>query len=176
MKKLLLPLLIVLLSGLAAQADVTINSTNFPDANFRSFLLSLYPSGYITTAQLNSRTRLDVSRQYISSLQGIKYFTALTSLDCSDNNLSWLNLNSNTQLEDLDCSGNGMTSLDISNCSNLVYLYCANNSYTTLYINDLKRLCKSMYRTVNHYTHLTAIGLAQTVLLILHLMSLVVQL
>ena len=134
--------MIVLLSGLAAQADVTINSTNFPDANFRSYLLSLYPSGYITTAQLNSRTRLDVSRQYISSLQGIKFFTALTSLDCSDNNLTWLNLNANTQLEDLDCSGNGMTSLEISDCSNLVYLFCGNNSYNSLYINDHYRLCQ----------------------------------
>jgi hypothetical protein len=58
MKKILLFTLVVLLSTLAARADVTINATNFPDANFRSYLLSEYPSGTITTAQLNARTEL----------------------------------------------------------------------------------------------------------------------
>ena len=41
MKKILLTLLAVLMASLAAHADVTINSTNFPDANFRSYLLSI---------------------------------------------------------------------------------------------------------------------------------------
>ena len=50
MKKLLLIFLTVLTASLAAHADVVINSTNFPDANFRSYLLSEYPSGTITTA------------------------------------------------------------------------------------------------------------------------------
>ena len=58
MKKLLLISLTVLMATLAARADVTINSTNFPDANFRSYLMSEYPSGVITTAQLNARTTL----------------------------------------------------------------------------------------------------------------------
>ena len=58
MKRLLLFSLVVLMAALAARADVTINATNFPDANFRSYLMSEYPSGTITTAQLNARTEL----------------------------------------------------------------------------------------------------------------------
>ena len=38
MKKLLLFSLAALMAALAVHADVTINSTNFPDANFRSYL------------------------------------------------------------------------------------------------------------------------------------------
>ncbi len=50
MKKLLLCSLAVLLAALAAHADVTINATNFPDATFRSYLLSQYPrKGWIST-------------------------------------------------------------------------------------------------------------------------------
>ena len=40
MKKLIFLLITVLAASLAAHADVTINATNFPDANFRSNLLS----------------------------------------------------------------------------------------------------------------------------------------
>ena len=40
MKRLLLFSLVVLMAALAARADVTINATNFPDANFRSYLMS----------------------------------------------------------------------------------------------------------------------------------------
>ena len=45
MKKLLLIFLTVLTASLVANADVTINSTNFPDANFRNYLLSGDASG-----------------------------------------------------------------------------------------------------------------------------------
>ena len=67
MKKLIFILITVLMAALAARADVTINATNFPDANFRNYLLSEYPSGTITTAQLNARTELVVMTPRVSS-------------------------------------------------------------------------------------------------------------
>ncbi len=73
MKKILLFTQVVLLSSLSARADVTINATNFPDANFRSYLLSEYPSGTITTAQLNARTTLELGSMNISNLKGIEH-------------------------------------------------------------------------------------------------------
>ena len=113
MKKIITLCLMALLISLSTHADVTINSTNFPDANFRIYLLSLYPSGYITTAQINSRTTIDVSNRNIYNLTGIKLFTALQRLYCYSNNL---------------------TSLDVSNMSSLYVLNCQNNpSMTSLY-------------------------------------------
>ncbi len=92
MKKILFTLITVLMTTMAVHADVTINSTNFPDANFRSYLLSRYPSGVITTSQINSLTSLDVRDKNIASLTGIAYFTRLKYLECSGNLLTSLDL------------------------------------------------------------------------------------
>ena len=97
MKKLLLFSLAALMAALAAHADVTINSTNFPDANFRSYLLSEYPSGTITTAQLNARTELVVESKYIYDAKGVDYFTQLTKLDFCNNKLTSIDVSAITK-------------------------------------------------------------------------------
>jgi len=132
MKKLLLISLLLLIGSLAALADVTINSTNFPDANFRAYLLSQYPSGTITTSQLNSRTTLDVSQKQISNLQGIQHFVGLTTLRCYSNNLTSLSLSSNTRLTYVDCSDNNLSNLDASTLTALKTLRCQNNHLRNL--------------------------------------------
>ena len=127
MKKLLFTLMLVLVAGLAARADVTINSSNFPDDNFRSYLLSLYPAGYITTSQINSRTLLDVRSKNISDLAGIKYFTALKSLNCNSNWLNTLDLSGMSSLDTLRCAGNVLTTLDVTGCTAMTWLQCFMN-------------------------------------------------
>jgi Leucine-rich repeat (LRR) protein len=56
--------------------------------------------------------------------------TSLVNLDCSDNQLTSLDLNS--ALQSLDCSNNQIISLDISNNTMLSYLNCSNNQLTSL--------------------------------------------
>ena len=67
---------------IGAKADVTINSENFPDANFRSFLLSqdYGKDGKLTDSEIANITSLSVPVMGIQSLRGIKYFTALKAL------------------------------------------------------------------------------------------------
>ena len=55
---------------------------------------------------------------YVSNLTG------LTDLDCSENQLTALDLNGLTALENLDCSENRMSSLDISEFLNLDSVKC----------------------------------------------------
>ena len=124
MKKLFFTLMLVLLAGLAARADVTINSSNFPDANFRSYLLSRYPAGYITTSQINSCTRIDVHDRNISSLTGVKHFTALKSLICYTNSLSSLDVSGMSSLDTLRCFDNSLTTIDVSGCTSMTYFQC----------------------------------------------------
>ena len=126
MKKLLL-LLTVLTASLAASADVTINSTNFPDANFRNYLLSEYPSGTITTAQLNACTELPLSGKSIANAKGIEYFTQLTRLDLYNNNLSTVDVSQNTKLTYLNLGYNKLTSIGVSQNTSLEQLYLQNN-------------------------------------------------
>ena len=131
----------MLLTTLAASADVYINSTTFPDANFRNYMLSLYPSGYMTTAQVNSLTTLNLSYKGISNMTGIEKLTALETLYCFSNSFTTLNLNSNTRLTYLDCAPNTqLTSLSIGSCTNLETLICYETGITSLALSNLSKL------------------------------------
>ena len=121
-----------------ALADVTINETNFPDENFRNYVLSADTSidknqdGVLSDAEIAVTTEIYVYDMNIVSLQGIEYFTALTYLGCSDNQLTTLDVSNNTALTGLECSSNQLTELDLSNNPNLVVLKCDNNNFTEL--------------------------------------------
>ena len=120
-----------------------INATNFPDANFRSWLLENFP-GYIHEGHVNNWGVFNLSGKNISNLKGIEYFTNLSSLNISNNNLTSVDLSHNTNLEDLYCSNNQLTSLNLSNLTNLEILDCSNNKLTTLSVTD-----KSYLKTLN---------------------------
>ncbi len=68
----------------------------------------------------------------IRNLDEIKYFTALEYLDCSDNQLTSLDLSNNTALTNLRCGYNQLTSLDLSNNTALTNLDCGYNQLTSL--------------------------------------------
>lgn len=132
MRKLLLLFVAVLMAALAARADVTINSTNFPDANFRAYLLSEYPSGTITTAQLNARTELILQSKGISDMTGVQYFTQLTKLQLYYNNLTSFDASPLTKLKYLNLGYNKLTSVIVNNNTALEQLYLQNNQLTVL--------------------------------------------
>ena len=93
--------------------------TYVPDDNFENYLEA---NGMGDGIQLNDSINfwaiemlinLDVSNQNISDLTGIEDFTVISSLDCSNNNLTNLDLTQNNYLQILDCSYNQLTSLSI---------------------------------------------------------------
>ena len=133
MKKFLL-LSATLLMSLVANADVEINETNFPDANFRNYLLSQSwgSDGELTDQEISEITSLNVSSKSITSLKGIEFFTALKYLYCYDNQLTSLDVSKNTALTYLECDENLLTSLDVSNCTALTSLGCNQNQLTSL--------------------------------------------
>ena len=134
MKKLIFILITVLMAALAARADVTINATNFPDANFRNYLLSEYPSGTITTAQLNARTELVVESKYIYDAKGVEYFTQLTKLDFYDNKLTSIDVSALTKLTYLNLGKNQLYSINVNNNTLLQELYLQSNYLTSVYV------------------------------------------
>ena len=131
MKKTFLILVTVMMAGLAAHANVTINSTNFPDANFRAYLMSEYPSGIITTAQLNARDSLYLYNKGISNMKGVEYFTQLTYLNCYSNNLSSIDVSSNTKLKYINVGNNKLTSINVAANTALQQLYLQHNSFSS---------------------------------------------
>jgi len=118
-----------------AAVGVAINSTNFPDANFRAYVaedLDRDGDGALSNEEIRRTTYVSVSNEGISSLKGIEYLTALDSLYCSDNKLTSLNLSGNPLLTSLSCDYNQLTSLDVSGNSELYSLSCAGNRLTSL--------------------------------------------
>ena len=127
MKK-LFPFIFASLLPMCAVADVEINETNFPDAKFRTYLLSWDDGadGVLSDASLNM-TYLNVSSMSISNLKGIEYFVHLKTLSCGDNLLTELDLSANRELTYIDCSKNMLTTLDLSNCSTMERIECYGN-------------------------------------------------
>ena len=115
---------------------VVINSTNFPNQNFRNYVSSTSidknGDGFLGKSEIAKVTSLNVNGRSITSLTGIEYFTELTSLDCSTNSLTSLNLSNNTKLTKLFCSNNRLTTLDVSKNTALTTLDCSNNQLTSL--------------------------------------------
>ena len=113
------------------RGDVEINRTNFPDGFFREFVSENYDlnsDGVLSASERQTVEHMDVSHKKIASLEGIKYFKALKTLDCLGNSLSELNLRNNPALVKLDCSFNALSSkLDVSENPALTELSCSYN-------------------------------------------------
>ena len=114
--------------------QVGIDKTNFPDDNFWNYLLEqdYGKDGVLTDEEIRNITVMDVSEKEIKSLKGIEYFTALRTLNCSDNELTELDISGNTALDTLDCRYNELTALDVSKNTALRSLDCSINELTEL--------------------------------------------
>ena len=126
-------LLFAMLLGapLAASAhDVEINKVNFPDDNFRTWLLKqdYGEDGVLTESEIKSITKIYVGMRNISSLTGIEHFIALSELWCDANQLTELDVSKNTALTQLNCSGNQLTTLDVSKNTGLQYFFATTTS------------------------------------------------
>ena len=144
MKQKLLLSLFAMLMATAAWADVMINATNFPDANFRNWVLSQEYGldGKLSSTELANVTSIYVCLEHIQSLKGIEYFTALTELECSNNELTALDVSKNTKLTELFCSDNQLTALDVSKNTALKRLHCDDNQLTALDVSKNTKLTK----------------------------------
>ncbi|MDC1384398.1 hypothetical protein N8329_00310 [Crocinitomicaceae bacterium] len=180
MKTLLLS--IILLSAVNSYSqDVTI-----PDANFKAYLVG---NALINT---NGDSEIQVSEAaaftgglygmvcstlVILDLTGIEAFTALTELDCTDNQLTSLDVSSctalkillcndnqltsldvssNTALEEFNCNDNQLTSLDVSNNNTIGYLNCHNNQLTSLDVSS----CTALFLLSCHNNQLTSLDVS----------------
>ena len=96
---------------------VPLHSENFPDKTFLEYIRTTFdkggsedgePNGILEPGEHRAVREIDVSGMNITSLWGITCFRNLKKLNCSDNQLTSLNLSYNTKLtqENLKCTGN----------------------------------------------------------------------
>ncbi|AYQ33906.1 3-coathanger stack domain-containing protein [Runella sp. SP2] len=109
-------------------------SQNIPDPNFAAAIRAACPTCIDGANNLlppaKTLTSLDVSNKNISNLTGIGGFTALTQINCMQNQLTSLPTLPNTLL-DLQCNNNLLTTLP-SLPANLNRLICTDNQLTSL--------------------------------------------
>lgn len=132
---------------------VDINEENFPDANFRNYLLAqnFGQDAVITDQEMAKITEIKVFAQGIVDLTGIEYFTELKKLDISNledtpdaqkNKISSIDLSAATKLQTLTCDFNQISSLSVSQCPDLKELRCDNNLLTELDVTSNDKLTK----------------------------------
>lgn len=124
---------------------------NIPDANFKAALLDhgigitgtgisvidTDGDGEICINEASAYTgTIYVANKNISDLTGIEAFSAVTDLNCDNNNLTSLNVSSNTNLQILNFEANQITSIDVSNNSALRGLISTNNALTNLDVSN----------------------------------------
>ncbi len=134
---------------------IEVNATNFPDANFRNWVLAQTygADGVLTDEEIAKVTKIDVRSKNISDLKGIEYFTALKSLDCGRNLLTALDISKNTALTNIWCHYNQIATLDISKNTALTYLQCISNQLKVLDVSKNTALT-NLYCSENKLTTL----------------------
>ena len=117
-----------------APEGLDVSEANFPDENFRKWLLAQeYGSdGVLTDEEIENIASMDVGNKSIQSLKGIEYFTALTKLECDNNQLTFLDVSQNLALDTLACYNNQITMLNVTQNEALKALSCYGNQLTAL--------------------------------------------
>lgn len=115
-------------------STVKFNASNFPDANFREAVKSIYPDllddGELSDADKKKITALPVQNQGIESIEGVQYFTSLQTINCNNNPIAAIPKlpDSVTKMGFNNCELTKITSLP----KNLAYLQCQNNKITSI--------------------------------------------
>lgn len=165
MKKIFLLLLFI---STIAQAQIV----NIPDANFKAKLLSASTSvpyaqnlngdffkidandnGEIELSEALQTRSLNIQNSFISSIEGIEYFTNLEYIDFRNNLITNVALNSLVSLNTLVLNNNLLSVLDLNSLINLKSLSCNNNDIVLLNINNLT-LLESLDFSFNQLTNI----------------------
>ena len=123
--------------------DAAIDETNFPDANFRTYVSTMFDTngdGILKQDEADAVTDMDVSGKSITSLRGVEHFTKLTTLKASSNQLTAVDVSHNTNLTQLNLRDNQLTAVDLSANTNLRGLDLNNNHLTAVDVSHNTKL------------------------------------
>lgn len=124
---------------LIVKQNYDVEAVTIADANFLAALVEKHDTdgdGILSTKEASEIRKIECSGKGIKSMAELAtYFTEITYLDCSDNELTQLDVTALTKLEYLDCSGNDLKELDIQRLQKLATLDCTDNAnLTTIYV------------------------------------------
>ena len=149
--------------AIKAEADygyqpVVITADKFPDATFRSYVLSSLDkdhNGTLNEKELLEARNIYVEGKGISSLKGIEYLPELRGIYCRYNNITSIDTSQNKLLAGIWCSENPLTTLDFSNNPDLEWVYASFCNLTSL---NVSKNPKMSYIECNSNKGLTSIN------------------
>ena len=117
---------------LSVKQNYDVEAVVISDASFLAALVAAHDTdgdGILSTKEAAEIRKIECSGKNIGSMAELgEYFKEITYLDCSDNNLSELDVTALTKLEYLDCSNNNLSAIDIQRLQRLVTFDCTGNS------------------------------------------------
>ena len=123
-------------------SGVDVTEENFPDPNFRNWLLSQSFCINGVIPDVGAVNKITARGCGIQDLTGIEYFPGLIELDVSNsefmhpeeqwNRISTIDLSGNPLLRKIWVDNNLLTSIDVSDCQDLRHLQVTNNLLTQL--------------------------------------------
>jgi hypothetical protein len=154
-KLLVVALLISLASSLTTNADVAVNSTSFPDANFLAYVKTLAGAsdGTLTDAEITAIASMDCSNMNIKTLTGIDNFKYLKTLKCNDNHLTSIDLSGNSTLYSVNLDNNNLNSINLSKFGGWVF-----SSKTMLVTNNGRTIKVYSYTRGSGYSGTDKVG------------------
>lgn len=142
--------------------DIAINATNFPDQAFRNYVKTNFDTNHddnLDPNEINAVATIDIRNNHaIKNLKGIKYFTALTTLNINNTSeITSVDLHKNIALEALLCENSGITAIDVSNNTALTNLNVNGTKISSL---DLHKNTALRYVSFAH-TDITSLDLSK---------------
>ena len=134
---------------------LNISTTTFiPDNNFEQGLIDLglddTLDNFVLTDNINSILSIDLSNLSIENTTGIEAFISLENLDFSQNNISNINLNNNSNLITVNLSNNSINSLNFSNLNFLQNVNVNNNDLTFLNVANGNNIILTQFDSQNN--------------------------
>ena len=119
------------LSGADGVSGIPVDASHFPDENFRSYVANRYGTE-LYESTISMADQMYPMNLGIKDLTGHELFTELEILDCEQNQITSLSMESHPRLTCLTCSENQLTAIDVSENPDLQELYCWRNQLSEL--------------------------------------------
>ncbi len=117
------------------------NTISISDTNFRNYLIrefDLDSDGEISNHEASLISEINCSKLSINSLNGVEHFINISTLNCSHNNLTSIDLSKNKLLTSLNLSYNELKTVDISNLTKVTDLSCNYNPLEIINLGSVK--------------------------------------
>lgn len=110
-------------------------SEGITDSNLKNYILSNYDTntdGKIDENEVLNVNRIECPNMGINSFDGMDWFTNISYIDLSDNNLESIDIGSFTNLTELNLSGNMITTISFARTKGVTSLNLSSNQLTEI--------------------------------------------